>query len=190
MPNLRMIIIFKLKSRNPTRGCRNPPGTGLCEKCRSCIIYWDNCNLSIRVSVRMALCTVIDHAVNLQTADFTAQMSPELHVQMKRWAGAAAPLFPPGLWKCLDEARCSACSWCFALLYKLWLFFPPKLRAEVTEIPVSCECPWPIQASFCSTRLVHVQFFLLFRISSGVVEVIDGWMGFGLMLCGKSGGGF
>lgn len=60
-------------------------GTGLCEKCRSCIIYYESCNLSSRVSVRVALCTVIDHAVNPETRDFTAQMPWKHRIQMKRY---------------------------------------------------------------------------------------------------------
>lgn len=91
MPNSQMIIMYlhKIKkNRNPTKKNKKLQkfsGTRGCEeKCESCIIYLESCNLSIRVSVRMALCTVIDHAVKPQTRDFTAQMPPELHVQMKR----------------------------------------------------------------------------------------------------------
>lgn len=126
-------------------------GTGLCEKCRSCIIYYKSCNLSSRVSVRVALCTVIDHAVNPETRDFTAQMPWEHRIQMKRYYS----------WVFSGCGNVSTRRGALPLLDALWLFHPSW--AVVTETAVICGCPWPIRASFCWTRWAF-SFSLFFSL--------------------------
>lgn len=148
--------------------------SGCEEKCESCIIYLESCNLSIRVSVRMALCTVIDHAVKPQTRDFTAQMPPELHVQMKRWV-AAEPFFI----LCCENVwtRRGALPLVDAFTVKkqqkqLWLFFSTQVGLRWPRSPLTADVPDQFKRlSAQRGGLLTVSFLFFLHLSGWLNEI-------------------
>lgn len=125
----------------------------------------------------MALCTVIDHAVKPQTRDFTAQMPPELHVQMKRWV-AAEPFFI----LCCENVwtRRGALPLVDAFTVKkkqqkqLWLFFSTQVGLRWPRSPLTADVPDQFKRLSAQRGGLLTVSFLFFCISQG------DWTRFGL----------
>lgn len=141
--------VLKFKNR---RSCRNSRGLGLCRMCRFCIIYKGKAVIYPSVCP----CTLVDQAT-------LKIFQRRCFRRLKRCWNRVSPL-----WKCLDH-RCGGLSLVDAFTVQTNLFFQKKnkkqkkkrCRAVLNKISVNCGCPWPIQASFCSTRWVNVSFSIL-----------------------------
>ena len=108
---------------------------GLCEKCRSCIIYWGKA--VIFPSVRLCV-----HSRRGATNGRVCRFSLRLGAYR---ADAAV------LWGCLERRR--------GALVQPKLEAVTLSQAGLTEVPALCGCPWPTQACFSSTRWVFVRSF-------------------------------
>ncbi len=151
MPNSQTITLHsdsQTEIRQQQKKGQKLSGTGLCEKCSSCIIDQESCNPSIRVSACVRLCVQSlimprTHKTRFYSADAAGAARPNGAMSRAR--------FSPVLWKCVDEARCSAslvdAFYCQKKKQKkqkqkkkqktkLWLYFSTSSWAEVTEIPL------------------------------------------------------